>query len=540
MKRPPLLTASNLAKAFGSDPLFQELSFGLEAGEQLGLIGPNGTGKSTLLKILVGLEPPDEGEVIATKGLVIAYVAQAEAFTPGQTAKEHLSQALPHLEEAELEALMSSAGFTRFDQPLEALSGGYKKRLQILKALGLGPDLLLLDEPTNHLDLEGIFWLEATLKGAAFAYAMVSHDRAFLEAVCHRIIELGHHFEKGYFEVRGGYQAYLAQKADYLDDLERRGQAMKSKSRREEEWLKRGPKARTTKARFRIEEAGRLREELARIKSLRREKPKLGIDFEHTLREGKKLLDVYNLGLNLGERELFSGIKFKLGPGQRLGLMGPNGSGKSSLMKLLMGRGEPTSGSVKTANDLHVVYFDQDREQLDLSLSLKETICPEGDAVVYRGKSIHVITWAKRFLFPPDQLEQPVSTLSGGERARALIARLMLQPADLLLLDEPTNDLDIPALEVLEESLLEFPGAIVMVSHDRFLLEQVATGFLALDGRGGHGMFVSLEHWQEWAFSAKAPAPKAGGAGKSAKGNSLSIKRNFFFFNFWMTCRHKQ
>ncbi|MDX2471237.1 MAG: ABC-F family ATP-binding cassette domain-containing protein [SAR324 cluster bacterium] len=489
----PLISCQNLSKSFGAMPLFEDLSLGVYPGERLGLIGANGSGKSTLLKMFAGVEDCDGGNLVFQKGISLAYIRQSDDLKPEDTILEAIGG-------DELTATMGlqDAGFIDFTKKVKELSGGWRKRLQIIKTLTEKPDLLLLDEPTNHLDLEGILWLEKTLERPDFAFVIVSHDRTFLESTIGRVIELGTQYEKGYFEVQGGYQTFMENKAEFLSGQASKQESVKNKSKREDEWLSRGPKARATKAKYRIEDAHRLKAELARLKQLNRSTPKAGLDFEHTTREGKKLIEAYNLGMTLGENDLFHGLKFKITSGLRLGLLGPNGSGKSSLMKLLTKQMEPTEGSLKFATDLRIVYFDQTRETLDPKMSVYRALCPQGDSVVYRGKSIHIYSWAKRFLFEPESLEMPVGNLSGGEQARVLLANLMLTPADVLLLDEPTNDLDIPALEVLEESLNQFDGAIVLVTHDRFLLGQVATELLALDGNGSFGFFPSFPQWQRW------------------------------------------
>ncbi len=496
MSLSPLASCKEIAKSFGGDPLFEKITLGIFPGERLGLIGANGSGKSTLLKLLAGLEEADEGELVFQKGIKRVYLSQRSDFSEASGLVETLSPFQPLWEEAKVIELLEEAKFPDLNKKVGELSGGWKKRLHILTVLIQEPDLLFLDEPTNHLDLEGIIWLEELLRAPAFAFVLVSHDRAFLERGVSRLLELSHHYEKGFFEVQGGYADFIERKALYLEGMAKQESSIRNKAKREKEWLGKGPQARTTKARYRIDEAHRLQAELRRLKGLNRAQAKAGIEFVHTARNTKRLVEAYNLGKSLGGSRLFEGLKFKLGPGDRLGLLGPNGSGKSSLMRLVQGELEPDQGRVKRAADLRVIYFDQNRGQINSEETLYRALCPEGDAVVYQGKSIHVYSWARRFLFAADRLEQPVGSLSGGEQARVLIAQLMLSPADLLLLDEPTNDLDIPALEVLEEALSEFPGAIILVTHDRFLLQQVSTQILALDGQGGAGFFPDFDQWQ--------------------------------------------
>lgn len=525
-----LVSCQGIEKAFGAEPLFSGISLGIEAGEKLGLIGANGSGKSTLMKIFAGLEEPDAGEAVFRKGLSTAWLAQSEEFAPGASVESELNAAAeaaklaPEVAQAQVARWVAEAGFAGPEQPVAHLSGGYKKRLSIAKALIQEPDLLLLDEPTNHLDLEGILWLEKLLQEAPFAFVLISHDRQLLETVPRRMIELGGHYPEGYLSVEGHWSDFLVAKEKFLEEQTNRQAVLSNKLRRETEWLRRGPKARSTKARYRVDEAAKLESELKQIKGLNKPRPRLDLDFVATGRQTRRLLEAYNLGLAQGGRRLFSKVGFKLTNGTRLGLLGPNGSGKTTLLKALEGLQEPAEGTIKTAEDLRVEVFDQHREELDPDLPLRNALSETGESVVYLGKELHIVTWAKKFLFQPNQLELPVGHLSGGEQARVQIARLMLRPADLLLLDEPTNDLDIPALEVLEESIQEFNGAVVLVTHDRALLNRVATQVLGL-GVAEPKLYADFDQW----FADQAPlvgqaAPaKAPGAKSKAKTPGLSF-----------------
>jgi ATP-binding cassette subfamily F protein uup len=361
-----------------------------------------------------------------------------------------------------------------------------------------------MDEPTNHLDNEGILWLEnllgATLPESPAAVLMVSHDRRFLENTVNRVIELAPIYPEGSFQVKGSYADFLEKKSDYLLQRQNLEERLANKVKRETEWLRRGPKARTTKAKYRIEEAGRLQEEFGEVRTRNRSAGQVGIAFEGTQRKTRKLLVAAAMAKGFHGPPLFSGLDITLTPGMRLGLLGRNGSGKSTLMHILAGASDPAGpkpdqGTVACAENVRIVSFDQRREQLDTSVTLRRALAPDGDSVIYHGQSQHVVTWAKRFLFRTDQLETPVERLSGGEQARILIARLMRQPADILLLDEPTNDLDIPSLDVLEESLSEFPGALVLVTHDRFLLDRVCNLVLGFDGQGHAEYFADYDQW---------------------------------------------
>lgn len=499
---PPLLNAQNITKSFGARPLFRELSFTVEDGARIGLIGPNGAGKSTLLKILAGEVEPDSGELSIRKRARISYVSQISEFAEGQTVWSVIEDSvraaqIPHEEwDRVLRETLGRTGFTDFGAEAASLSGGWRKRLAIARALVLAPDVLLLDEPTNHLDLEGIEWLEGALNNAPFASVTISHDRYFLESVALEIAEINPAYPDGILRARGNYSRFLEDKEAFLEAQQRRQEALENRVRTEIEWLRRGPKARATKAKARIDKAHALIGELAEV-SARNRTSTTSIEFSESGRESKRLVTLDRLSYEIGGRTLFRELTFPLTAGTRVGLVGPNGSGKTTLLRLLRGEVEPTSGAIERANALRIVYFDQNR-QLDPTLTLRRALAPDSDSVVYQDRVIHVASWASRFLFTGEQLNQPVANLSGGERARVLIARLMLEPADLLLLDEPTNDLDIPTLEVLEESLLEFRGAMVLVTHDRYLLDRVSTVVLGLDGAGRAGQFADYLQWETW------------------------------------------
>ena len=507
-----LLSGQGLAKAFGAQTLFTGVSLGVDRGDRVGLIGPNGSGKSTLLRILCGLEPADSGTVALQKLARTAYLAQEDVFDDTASCADNLLAAAADLDMDEAErysrvlAVLSRARFDDPLRPVAELSGGWRKRLAVCRALVGRPDVLVMDEPTNHLDIEGILWLENLLLAPSAdgpaALLMVSHDRRFLENTVNRVIELAPVYPDGSFQVRGSYADFLEKKADFLVQRQNLEERLANRLRRETEWLRRGPKARATKARYRIEEAGRLQEAFTGVRDRNRAAGQVGISFDGTGRKTKKLLTATGLAKGYGGGPLFTDLDLTLGPGTRLGLLGRNGSGKSTLMRLLAAAGDPDGcapdrGTITLADQVRIVSFDQRREQLDTTLTLRRALAPEGDSVLYQGQSVHVVSWAKRFLFRPDQLDTPVERLSGGEQARILLARLMLRPADILLLDEPTNDLDIPSLDVLEESLGEFPGALVLVTHDRFLLDRVCTTVLGFNGRGGTGFFADYEQWLE-------------------------------------------
>jgi ABC transport system ATP-binding/permease protein len=523
----PIVNGQGLAKRFGATTLFQNISFVIQEGDRIGVIGPNGSGKSTLLGILAGEIDSDDGEISRRKHTCVSYVAQVSEFAPGHTARTVLRAALKRsgVPEAEWEARVAEtlgrAGFEEFDTEAVTYSGGWKKRLAIAEALALKADILLLDEPTNHLDLAGIEWLENLLATAQFASVVVSHDRYFLENVATQMVELSKAYPDGLLRVNGNYSQFLEKKEEFLEAQSKRQDALENRVKREMEWLRRGPKARTTKSKARIDKANELIGELAEL-GARRSTSSAGIDFTATERQTKRLVEVEAVSYTIGERQLFENLNFAILAGMRVGLVGPNGSGKTTLLRLLRGETEPTSGGIRLANSLRIVYFDQNRV-LDPDVTLRRALAPESDSIIYQDRVIHVASWAARFLFTGEQLNQPVGRLSGGERARVLIANLMLQPADLLLLDEPTNDLDIPTLEILEESLLEYPGALVLVTHDRYMLDRISTTVLGLDGLGSIERFADYPQWEAWQAarrqsktkSVNTPSPKTSAASSS-------------------------
>ena len=505
---PPILNVQSVTKQFGATPLFRDISLTVEEGDRIGLIGPNGAGKSTLLAILAGQVEPDSGELAVRKRARAAYVPQDSRFPAGLTIRQVLERALTsaHVTETEREGrlreLAGRAGFSDLNAEAASLSGGWRKRLAITEALVSDPEVMLLDEPTNHLDLAGIEWLEELLTSSSFAAVTVSHDRYFLESTSSEIIELNRVYAEGLLRVRGNFSHFLEEKQLYLESQSRQQDSLRNRVKTEIEWLRRGPKARTTKSKARIDTANEMIGQL-RAMDARTSTNTAGIDFDASQRKTKRLVEFTDVACDVpaseGEpsRRLFTGLNFVLSAGMKVGLVGPNGSGKTTLLRLLRGEFEPAEGAIRRADALRLVYFSQMRE-LDDSLTLRRALAPEGDSVIHQGRVIHVASWATRFLFTSEQLNQPVRNLSGGERARVLIAKLMLEPADVLLLDEPTNDLDIPTLEILEENLLDFPGALVLVTHDRYLLNRVSSTVLGLDGQGHTGRFADYAQWEDW------------------------------------------
>jgi ATP-binding cassette subfamily F protein uup len=496
-----LLSARALAKSFAHRPLFAGLNVDLRPGERVGLIGPNGSGKSTLLKILAGLEAADDGEVTARRGARVGYVPQDDTFEDGDTATGAILRALKEdaVEEHEAETraaiVLGKFGFEDVDKPAAALSGGWRKRLALARELAREPDLLLLDEPTNHLDLPGIEWLGKFLRAEAPAYLIATHDRAFLRAVADEIFEVNRVFPGGAFRAEGSYDDFDDKRAAFLEAQEKLRDAVANQVRKETEWLGRKESAQRRKSRSRIGEAAARRAELAELDYRTAASATAGIEFAGTGRKTRKLVAAVGISKALGGRDLFRALDVELGPGVRLGLLGANGSGKSTLLRVLGKEVEPDAGAVNFADGLRAVTFEQGRVALDPNMRLRTALCPNGDVVTFGDRQLHVAGWAARFLFSPEQLNVELGALSGGEQARVRVAQLMVQPADLLLLDEPTNDLDIASVEALEDSLEEFPGAVVLVSHDRELMDRLCTTFIGLDGRGNASTYASVSQW---------------------------------------------
>jgi len=499
---PPIFNAQNISQSYGATPLFRSIVFTIEEGDRIGVIGPNGSGKSTLLQILSGAIEPDSGELAVRKHVRLSLVQQESHFAAGQTVRSVIDSALERSSvpadewQARMAETLGRAGLEDLDAPAESLSGGWRKRLAIAEALVQQPDILLLDEPTNHLDLAAIEWLEDLLQSASFASVVVSHDRYFLENVATTMVELSRVYSEGLLRVAGNYSKLLEEKEAFLHAQAKHQEALENRVHREIEWLQRGPKARTTKSKARIDRANQLISELADLNA-RTRTASANIDFSATERKTKRLIELQNVSFAIGGRTLFRDLSFVLTAGMRIGLVGGNGSGKTTLLRVLSRELAPDTGEINTADGLQIVYFDQNRV-LDPDITLRRALAPDSDSVVYQDRVVHVASWASRFLFTGEQLNQPVGRLSGGERARVLIAKLMLQPADVLLLDEPTNDLDIPTLEVLEENLLEFRGALVLVTHDRYLLDRVSTTVIGLDGLGNAGSFADYSQWESW------------------------------------------
>ncbi|AHZ86244.1 ABC transporter ATP-binding protein uup [Bdellovibrio bacteriovorus] len=500
-----LINTHKLEKSFAGKTLFKNVSLGIEEGERVGLVGPNGAGKSTLLKILAGTMTPDSGDVTAKKGLRLGYLEQTPTFKKDETILDAvLSKAEdPHEAIGSAYEWIARLELTQFGENflVSDLSGGWKKRVALARELVRDPELLLLDEPTNHLDVSSIMWLEDFLSRAPFATLTITHDRLFLQRTVNKIFDLDPKNPNYLISTTGGYLEYLEEKAILLAGQEQKELAMKNTLRRETEWLRRGAKARLTKQKARIDRAGTLKEDVEEL-SAKNAARKVKIEFKETDRNPQKLIEVDHVTKAYDGRVLFSDFSYLVTPKTRLALLGDNGSGKSTLIRMLLQQEAPTSGRVVQADKLKVAYFEQNRETLKPKESVLKNICPDGDYVHYQGQYVFARSYLERFLFNRQQMDLPVEKLSGGEQSRLRLAQLMLNEAQVLILDEPTNDLDVATLTVLEDSLKEFTGAVILVTHDRFFMDQVASDILALhknpDGSTSMERFAGYLQWEEW------------------------------------------
>jgi len=491
-----LVTGKEITKSYGARPLFEGLTFVIESKERIGLIGPNGAGKSTLLRILSGQTTPDSGELSFQKGLSIGFLEQTPRLAVDKTVEEAIVSLGDHARGMELIAKLNLSDHASLK--VSTLSGGWQKRVALACELMKDPQLLLLDEPTNHLDVESILWLENFLARAEFATVTVTHDRLFLQRIATRMLELDKRNPQGLLNVRGDYATYVQRKQELLAAQATMETKLQNRLRRESEWLLQGAKARTTKQQARIHAAGALKEEVAELE-FRNQNRTARIDFQSSDKKPKRLIEAKQITKSLGGKTLFKNLDLFIGPGDRIGLLGTNGCGKSTLIRTLLGQETPDSGSIVRTEHLKVAYFEQNRETLDPNLTLRRALCPHGEQVNYRGRLVHIHGYIDRFLFRREQIDMAVGRLSGGEQARVLLARLMLHEANVLVLDEPTNDLDVETLDVLSDCLTQFDGAVLLVTHDRYFLDEVASQIIAFTGEGGKLIsFSGLSQWENW------------------------------------------
>ena len=499
------LTLQNAELAFGDQPLLDHADLTIVDGERIGVIGRNGTGKSSLLKVVAGQDKLDDGSRTVMDGLVIAYVEQEPFLPPAQNILESLIERGKFNDVADeqekwkkiarLEEYLHRFGL-KSDQALQGTSGGEKKRAALALAFAIQSDLLLLDEPTNHLDIDGILILEELIKNEyrnSKSLMVITHDRAFLDSVSTRIVELDRGILRSY---PGNFDSYESRKEQELiaEDIARR--KFDKFWAQEEVWIRKGIEARRTRNEGRVRRLERLREERA----ARQDRlGQINLNIDAGMKSGKIVAELENVSLSFGDKTIVKNLNFKLLRGDRLGLVGHNGVGKSTLISLILGKREPDSGTVKLGTNLQIAYFDQLRAQLDPNKTVAETISPGSEWIEIGGSKKHVMAYLGDFLFPPRRANVPVSNLSGGERNRLLLARLFALPANLLVLDEPTNDLDIDSLELLEQTLQTYPGTLILVSHDRRFLDNVVTEVLAPEGKGLWREYVGgYSDWQHY------------------------------------------
>jgi len=504
-----LVTLTDLQLAFGHHPLLDHADLSVQAGERIGLIGRNGAGKSSLLRVLSGQAEPDDGAVSRASGLKVATVTQEPELDESGTLYDAVFGPVDYESEdwqrpARVRALIEKLGLAP-DAPATGLSGGTRKRLALVRALADQPDLLLLDEPTNHLDFDGIAWLESMLRESSFAVVFITHDRRFLDGVATRIVEL----DRGkLLSFPGNFTAWQARRAQMLEAEKLENARFDKLLAQEEVWIRKGVEARRTRNEGRVRRLERLRVE----RGERRERVgNVSLAVAEGQRSGKLVAELQHVSKSFDGRPVVADYSTTVLRGDRIGLLGPNGAGKTTLLKLILGELAPDSGTVRLGTNVSVAYFDQMRSQLDENATLAEVINPGSEWIEIGGQRKHVMSYLGDFLFSPARAGSPVSSLSGGERARLLLARLFARPANVLVLDEPTNDLDIETLELLEELLQDYTGTVLLVSHDRAFLDNVVTQTIASEGEGRWRDYVGgYDEWQ--AQRPAAPAPVLGRA----------------------------
>lgn len=515
-----LLRLNNVSLEFGDLPLLKDVEFSCEAGERVCVIGRNGAGKSTLLKVIAGTQVPDSGEVQTSSELVISTLAQTLPEQMNETVFEHVKGAMASVSAAveeytkrstenldaaglrELEALQAeieTLGGWEIDQKVDViiealslprdmklseLSGGWRRRVALGRALVSQPDVLLLDEPTNHLDFDTVLWLENQLLAFQGSVIFITHDRVFLQNLATRIVEL----DRGYLSSWDcDYKTFLVRKEKFLEDEDREHQKFDKKLAEEEAWIRQGIKARRTRNEGRARALVAMRKERSKRVNVQ---GSARIEIEQAEQSGRKIVEAHKVSFGHGEEDLIKEFSLKIMRGDRIGIVGNNGVGKSTLLKLLLGEVQPRSGTIKIGTGLKIGYFDQLRRDLDLKKTVVDTVGDGKDFVTIGGKDRHVMSYLQGFLFSAKRARSPVSSLSGGERSRALLAAMFARPSNLLILDEPTNDLDVETLEVLEQTLIDYAGTLIVVSHDREFLDNVVTSILVFEDGGKIEEFI--------------------------------------------------
>jgi ATP-binding cassette subfamily F protein uup len=529
----PLLRLSNVSIAYGTHALLKDADFQLDAGERVGLLGRNGEGKSTLMKIIAGNVLPDHGDIWRQPELRLAWLEQSPDLPDDATIYDAVAGGLGELGEwitryhelsltmdygdekalnelGDLQHQLESHNGWHFQQRVETtltkldlpgdlkingLSGGWKRRVALARALVIDPEVLLLDEPTNHLDFESILWLEEQILNFQGAVLFVTHDRSFLQKLATRIVDL----DRGNLvSWQGNYDDYLTRKAAALEDEANQNAEFDKKLADEEVWIRQGVKARRTRNEGRVRALEKLRNERAQ-RRLQQGTARLALEKGDA--SGKKVIEVTDICFGYGERQIIKNFSTLIQRGDKIGLIGANGAGKSTLLKLLLQQIEPNTGTVEQGTKLEIAYFDQLRDQLDPNMTVADTVADGNDFVEIAGNKRHVMSYLGDFLFAPARARSPVKSLSGGEKNRLLLARLFTKPANLIVMDEPTNDLDLETLELLEEKLVNYDGTLLLVSHDRAFLDNVVTSVFVLNGTGEVDDFVG--GYTDWMNHAK-------------------------------------
>jgi len=502
-----LISAYQLSKSFASKTLFQNISFAIDNSEHIGLIGPNGAGKSTLLSLIAKEQASDKGQISYANNLTLGYLKQKPVLDQNETIYDSLMNVTDDIYDADnmqlAFELISKMELDRFpegtDKKVGELSGGWQKKVALARELMKKPNLLLLDEPTNHLDLESIVWLEEFLqKTTEIALLIVTHDRKFLQNTCQVIFDLDPQLPNGILRTNGPYTDHLESKMMLFDGQKRLEEKRRNTMTREKEWLARGPQARLTKQKARIDRAYDIIDEVKDLEN-KNAKRDLNLDFGGNSKSPKKLIEATKISKSYSGRILFKDFNAMIRPRHRYGLIGPNGSGKSTLLKSLIGRIPVDSGLVFVNDDIEISYFEQGKDQLDLTKSVLRVICPEGDYVHFQDQPVFARSYLSRFYFKSQQMDMPASQLSGGELSRLILAKLMLKQAHVLIMDEPTNDLDVETLEALSDCLSEFKGAVILVSHDRYFMDQNCDVIWSFDLLTNTILtFADTNQWEDW------------------------------------------
>lgn len=490
-----LVSCQNLSHAFGGRTLFENISFGINEKDKIGLIGPNGVGKSTLLKIILKRIKPDKGEIVHKTGISFGYLEQQPEFDNNKSWMENIlavtddyAHAFEWISKLNLSEVDGDRKFSEF-------SGGMQKRMALARELAKNPDFLFLDEPTNHLDVDSILWLEDFLTEQNLSFLMITHDRLFLERTCTQILDLDKKNPNYLLNSKTDFATHLENKIMLFEQQKSTLEKKKNTLTRETEWLRRGAQARQTKQKARIMGHGVLADE---VKDLKNKVNIKDIEFDFGEQKGpKKLVEFSHVDFSYGEQSIWKDFNYIVSSKTRLGIMGKNGSGKSTLLKLMTKQLNPDSGVIKCAENIKISYFEQSKDTIKADVSVLKNICPQGDYINFQGEFIFAKSYLERFGFSYDQMDLVADKMSGGEKSRLRLAQLMLTEAQLLLLDEPTNDLDLESLMALEQSLDSFPGGIVLVSHDRYFMDRVCNQILSIEDQN-YQLFSNYFQWEAW------------------------------------------